>query len=177
MNRGRARWSVCSKTTSAIALTLVLLSLASCSGRPNVFTESRDERLRRLDEERARLDRTTDAVGRTRAQIRISDLLVSLMGDAVGDNDMERVEERVRQYRESITDARDTMMNSGRNAESNAAGFRDLEIALRQHVRQLEDIGMGLTFQFREPFETLIDEVTMIRDELLGALFPAREDA
>jgi hypothetical protein len=161
----------------AVALSVILLSIASCSGRSNIFTESRDERLRRLDQERARLARASGPVDRTRAQIRISDLLVSLMGDAVGDGDLELVEQRISEYREAVTDARDAMMNSGRNAENDAGGFRDLEIALRQHVRQLADIGSQLTFQYREPITILIDDVAEIRAELLEALFPLREPA
>ena len=36
----------------SLVAVLLLFSLAACSGRPNVFSEPRDERLRRLDEER-----------------------------------------------------------------------------------------------------------------------------
>jgi hypothetical protein len=157
-----------------VLLCLTLGGLAACSGRSNVFSESRDERLRRLDDERARLARTTGPVNRTRVQILISDLLVSLMGDAVGDGDIERLDERMMEYRSTVTNALDTMLNSGRNAENNSSGFRDLEIALRQHDRQLRDIGQQLTFQFREPMDQLIDDVAQMRDELLGALFPGR---
>jgi hypothetical protein len=159
------------------ALCLVLLSLISCSGRGNLFSESRDERLRRLDDERSRLARAGGPVDRTRVQIRISNLLVSLMSDAVTDGDIERMEERMNEYRLAVTDARDTMMGSGRDAADNSSGFQDLEIALRQHVRQLGDIGSQLTFQFRQPFTELIDDVADIRRELLGALFPGPDGA
>jgi hypothetical protein len=162
-----------------LCLTLItVLTLSACAGRSNVFTESRDERLNRLDDERARLARSTGPVDRTRAQIRISSLLISLMGDAVGDGDLERMGQRVTEYRESVTDARDTMLESGRDATGDSNGFRDLEIALRQHRGQIEDIRSQLTFQFREPLDTLIDDVAQIRDELLEQLFPTvREGA
>ena len=157
-----------------VVLCLTVVSLAACSGRSNVFSQSRDERLRRLDDERARLIRTTGPVSRTRVQIRISDILISLMSDAIGDADIERLDQRMAEYRSAVTDARDTMLESGRNAANNSAGFRDLEIALRQHDRQLEDIGARLTFEFRESIEQLRDDVAGIRDELLGALFPGQ---
>lgn len=158
----------------AILLSLIAAVLAGCSGRYNVFTESRDERLRRLEEEQTRLTQTNSPVDRTRVQIRISDLLISLMGDAVSDRDMERMNLRVDEYREAILDARDTMLESGREANDSAAGFQDLEIALRQHARQLQDIASRLTFDFRGPIDDLIDEVTEIRNSLLDALFPGR---
>lgn len=97
-----------------------------------------------------------------------------MMSDAIGDADIERLDQRMMEYRSAVNAARDAMFESGRNAVDNSAGFRDLEIALRQHYRQLEDIGTRLTFQFREPINQLREEVARIRDELLGALFPGR---
>ncbi len=156
---------------------MVVAVAAGCSGRYNVFTESRDERLQRLEQERARLAVTSDPVGRTRVQIRISDLLVALMGDAVSDGDLERMDLRIDEYREAIIDARDTMFDSGRDADDNAAGFQDLEIALRQHARQLADIASRLTFDSRGPIDDLIAEVSEIRSSLIDALFPGQAAA
>jgi hypothetical protein len=146
--------------------------MGGCSRRPNVFEESRDVRLIRLGEERARLAGAGDPVERTRIQIRISDLMISFMGDAVTDGDTERLETHMAEYREAVLDARDTMMSSGRDASRDVAGYRDLEIALRQQIRQLDDIGVGLTLAFREPIQVLIAEMTEIRNDLLDTLFP-----
>lgn len=141
-----------------------------------MFSESRDERLRRLDNERSRLARARGPVDRTRIQVNIANLLVSLIGDAVSDGDIERLGLRMMEYRSAVTNARDVMMGSGRNAVDDSAGFRDLEIALRRHVRQLDDIGGRLTFGLRQPITELIDEIADIRSELLGALFPSLND-
>lgn len=153
-------------------LLALAMGFSGCSRRPNVFDESRDSRLLRLEEERADLARTDDAVDRTRIQIRISDLMISFMGDAATDGDMERIEARLTEYRSAIVDARNTMMGSGRDPTRDVAGYRDLEIALRQQIRRLDDIGTSLTLAFREPIEGLIVEMTEIRNELLDALFP-----
>ncbi len=142
---------------------LLILGLIGCSSRPNVFTEPLDERLRRINEERARLETTTNPVTRTRIQIRISDLLISFVGDAVDVGDVELIEERIGEYRTVVFAARDTMVNSGRNALNDASGYRDLEIALRQHARQLGDIGSQLTFEPRQPLDRLIEEISEVR--------------
>ena len=151
---------------------VVLLGLISCSSRPNVFTQSLDERLRRLSEERTGLETTTNPVTRTRIQIRISDLLISFVGDAVDSGDVELIDEHVGEYRATILDARDTMVNSGRNAVDDASGYRELEIALRQHIRQVGDIGTQLNFERRRPLDRLINEISEIREEMLDMLFP-----
>lgn len=153
----------------------MLLGLIGCSARPNVFTESLDERLRRLNEERAALEVTTNPVTRTRIQIRISDLLISFVGDAVDVGDVELMDERVGEYRATIIDARNTMVNSGRNAVNDATGYRELEIALRQHIRQVDDIGAQLNFERREALDLLINEISEIREEILDMLFPEQD--
>ena len=154
---------------------ILLLGLIGCSARPNVFTESLDERLRRLNEERAALEVTTNPVTRTRIQIRISDLLISFVGDAVDVGDVELMDERVGEYRATIIDARNTMVNSGRNAVNDATGYRELEIALRQHIRQVDDIGAQLNFERREALDLLINEISEIREEILDMLFPEQD--
>lgn len=155
-----------------LPLVFVLTLLSACAGRPNVFRESRDERLLRLDEEQATLARATDPVDRTRIQIRISDLMVSFMGDAARDGDVDRIEIRMADYRNAILDARDTMLSSGRDAGRDAAGYRDLEIALRQQIGQLGDIATSLAVPYQEPMRNLIAEMTEIRNALLDTIFP-----
>jgi hypothetical protein len=155
------------------AVAVCVAALMGCSDRPNVFTQTLDERERRLTEERARLETTADAVARTRIQIRIADLRVSFIRDAADSGDMEGVDESIGEYRAAILDAWKTIIQSGRNAHHDARGYMDLEIALRQHVRQLGDIGSSLTFDRREPLERLIAEISEIRGEILSLLFPA----
>ena len=153
------------------------MSLAACSSRPDIFSDQRDERLRRLDRERAQLKLNNDPVGKTKGYIRISDLMISFVGDAIKRNDSEMMEDRLAGYRTAIQNARNTMMNSGRDASRKASGFRDLEIALRQQLRRLDDMGSQLTLEYRETIDVVITEVSGIRDELLQALFPDGEDA
>jgi hypothetical protein len=98
--------------------------------------------------------------------------MVSFMGDAARTGDIEAIEVRMADYRNAVLDARDTMVNSGRDAGSDAAGFRDLEIALRQQIGQLDDIAIGLAVPYQEPMRTLISEMTEVRNELLDTLFP-----
>lgn len=153
-----------------------LIASVACSNRPNVFNETRDARILRLERERADLAGETDPVERTRIQIRISDLMISFMGDAVSDGDTDEIAARADEYRTAILDARNTMMASGRDPTQNVAGYRDLEIALRQQIRQLDDIGARLALASREPIDILIGEMTEIRNELLDALFPTESD-
>jgi hypothetical protein len=130
-----------------------------------------DKQPDRLQKERANLARQTDPVGRTKTEIKISEVLLTLIGNAVQAGDMDLMQKYIGEYLVAIEDAHQTMMKTGRDAHRKPGGFKDLEIALRRHVRQLVDIGKALTFDQREPLEKAKEEAIDIRDDLLKALF------
>jgi hypothetical protein len=131
-----------------------------------------DKRLERLGNERAKLARQlNDPVGRTKTQIKIADILLTFISDAARSGDSAGLEARLIEYKDAITDAHETMVRTGRNAHDKPGGFKDLEIALRQQARQLDDISGSLTFEEREPVTKARDRALQIRDELLRALF------
>ena len=147
------------------SLTLLLVfSLGSRAVQSN-------KQLERLQKERSNLARQTDPVGRTKTQIKIAEALLSLVSDAVQAGDMESMQKYIAEYVATIKDAHQTMMTTGRDAHRKPGGFKDLEIALRRHVRQLADIGKSLTYDEREPLEKAKAEAIDIRDDLLKAFF------
>ena len=151
---------------------LLVLSISSCAVvRIAPLRAQYDKRLQQLEREKDKLRRQTDPVDRTKTQIKISDLLLTLISDAVRSNAIERMEARLDDYVSAIQDAHQTMMKTGRDAHRKPKGFKELEIALRQQVRQLDDIARGLSFDQREPVEKAREEATSIREELLKALF------
>lgn len=151
---------------------LLFLSLNSCAVSHVSFRQADyDKRLENLQKERQKLARQTDPVGRTKTQIKIAEILLTLVSDAVQSSETEVMETRLGEYMAAIQDAHDTMLKTGRDAHRKPGGFKDLEIALRRHIRQLEDIGKGLTFDQREPVDKAREEAGDIRDDLLKALF------
>ena len=96
---------------------------------------------------------------------------MTLVSDAVKNGDLERMEQRLDEYVAAIQDAHQSMVKTGRDAHRKPKGFKDLEIALRRQVRQLDDIGAGLTFDQREPVVKAREQASSIRDDLLKALF------
>ena len=136
-----------------------------------IFQSPAARQLERLQKEKANLNRQTDPVGRTKAQIKVSEVLLTLIGNAVQAGDMDLMQKYLGEYMAAIHDAHQTMMKTGRDAHRKPGGFKDLEIALRRHVRQLEDIGKALTFDEREPVDKAREEAADIRDDLLKALF------
>ncbi len=143
----------------------------------NLNLAQEDKRIRELESARGRLKKQTDPVGRAKAEIKISEILITLVSDAVRDDKKELMEKWLSEYTATIRDAHQTLSKTGRDAHRRPGGFKDLEIALRRQIRQLEDIGVNLTLEDREPVEKAKDQAQTIRDELLKALFGGQSAA
>jgi hypothetical protein len=154
-----------------LIVVLLTFSLSSCALRALPQFQERDKRLLNLQKEKDKLKRLSDPVQRTKTQIKISEILLTLTSDAIRTRDMEIMEERLDAYVAAIQDAHTTMVKTGRDAHRKPNGFKELEIALRRHMNQLKDISGALTFDQRDPVEKAREEAIRIRDELLKALF------
>jgi hypothetical protein len=150
---------------------LLILGITSVAIRPLPLWAQNDKRLQQLEKEQAKLKRQTDPVDYTKTQIKISEILLSFIRDAVRDGNLEMMAERLDGYITAIQDAHQILVKSGRDAHRKPKGFKDLEIALRRHARQLEDIGQSLTFDDRQPIAEARDRAEDIRAELMKALF------
>src|SRR5262245_43974410 len=159
-------------TIKRLLTMLIVLIASSCAFRTAALHPQQfDKRLERLDREREKLKRAGDPVDRAKIDINISEILLSLVSDAVKTGEPEVVGRRLNEYMETIQDAHQTMMKTGRDAHRKPKGFKELEISLRRQIRMLDDIGRGLTFDQREPVEKAKQQASEIRDDLLKALF------
>jgi|SRR5688572_6001112 len=151
---------------------VLLLALNGCAlHSTSLLPRQNNKQLEQLSKEREKLKRQTNPVDRTKTDIKISEILLTFVGDAVKQGDFELMEARLDEYLAVIQDAHQTMMNTKRDAHSKPGGFKDLEIALRRQLRQLEDLGGALAFDQRDPVERVREEASDIRDALIKALF------
>ena len=150
---------------------LMALLLTSCAFHSFAQQQPADKRLLDLQREQDKLKRTNDPVDHAKADIKISEILISFVSDAARTGDMEMMEKRLGEYTASIQDAHDTLTKTGRDARKKPHGFKDLEISLRRQINQLKDIGGALTVDERDPVDKARSEAIRIRDDLLKALF------
>jgi hypothetical protein len=123
-----------------------------------------------LQKERANLNRTTDPVNRTKIQIKISDLLLSLVADAAREGNDKRVEQYLNEYSNAISDAHLTMMKTGKDAHKHPAGFKELEISLRKQQKQLTDAGKLVDIDNRDDFDRARKQASDISDQLVKTM-------
>ena len=168
------------RTSQRLVLVLIVVTLCSCAIHTNHLRGQYDKRLERLTKERAKLSRQTDPVDRTKTHIAISEILLSLAGDAIKTGEPEVLGKRMNEYVDTIREAHQTMMKTGRDAHRKPKGFKELEIALRRQGNMLDDLAKTVTFEHRDPVEKAKAEASHIREEVFRALFgeqnaPARK--
>jgi hypothetical protein len=153
-----------------VTIPLVLLLMGATT--PAAPRASEEDRVKQLEKERQRLERETDLVDRTKIGIKISELLLEGVGESLEKENVAEMEQRLTQYADTIQQAHQSLVDSGRNAVKKPNGFKELEIALRKHTRKLEDFARMLNLQQRVPLEKVKNFARGIQEKLLKALFP-----
>jgi hypothetical protein len=151
-------------------LPLVVFLIGVCAAAASAAED--EGRAKQLERERQKFEREADPVDRAKIGIKISDILLEEVAESVKDGQFGEMEQKLTVYAETIQASHNGLIESGRNASKKPEGFKELEIALRKHVRKLEDFARVLNLQRRLPLEKARDLAGGIRDKLLKALFP-----
>ena len=92
--------------------------------------------------------------------------------DAYSRGQIETGEKLLGTFVEAIRTSRKMLQESGRRASKQPEGFRDLEIALRENVRTLQDLGRTVSFFDRTPLTDAEQELDRMRGEVLQEFVP-----
>jgi hypothetical protein len=99
-------------------------------------------------------------------------LLLDFVAGAARDHQTDVMGPLLEQYTAAIRSARDAIVNPDRDAARNPSGYKDLELALRQNERRLDDIGRTLSFDERAGVEAARNVAATIRGELIKLILP-----
>ena len=121
----------------------------------------------------ARLKRESDPVRKAKIQIRLSRFKLYQAAGAFDQGNIEEAHKLLAAYLERVKGAWATLKNSGRRANKKPAGFKELDIALREDARYLNDLKHRVSYMLRAPVEQTAQEVDDLRNEVLKALFPS----
>jgi hypothetical protein len=160
-------------TIDRLLLMLIVGAVTSCAIPTAHFPHLQaqyDKRLERLQKERDKLSRLTDPVDRAKTDINISEILLSLAGDAVKSGEPEVLGKRLNEYVDTIRDAHQSLTKN-RDPRSKPKGFKEFEITLRRQINTLKDLSNSVSFDQREPVDRAKEEASEIRDDIFKALF------
>jgi hypothetical protein len=149
----------------AVVLVIVPGALLG-SAMPASTRDSEEQLLARIQSERNPIRKAKD-------QIRLGRMKLDQAIVAYGQGNAESGERLLAAFLGQMNDAWQTLHNSGRNAARQPQGFKELDIALREDARLLEDLGRRVSYFERVPIVKVEKEVEEVRSEVLRALFPA----
>jgi hypothetical protein len=147
-------------TPRRLTLCVCLLALASASGL-------------RADLGKARAEPNLDR----RARLALDNASLQLRAASAADKagDWPKAKSALTELGESVDLAYSALKETGRNPR-NARQFKDLEIKLRELLRNLESFRSQLDFQEREQLAPLVDHLREVQDEvILGVLTPGKK--
>lgn len=124
-----------------------------------------------------KLAREQDLVKKAKIEIRLARLKLHRARYTRENGDVEASLSLLQAYHAHIENAWSHLQKSGRLAHKKPQGFKELDIALREDIRFLEDFKRGFSLADREPVEKTISEVERIRADVLKALFPGAQGA
>ena len=119
-----------------------------------------------------RLRRETRPVKKARYEIRLGRLKLLEAVDAFAQRDANKARELLGAYLKHIRSSWQLLQSSGRNAFQHPAGFKELDIALREDGRLLEDLSHRLSYYERGEVDKTAKEIEQIRAEVIKELFP-----
>jgi hypothetical protein len=119
-----------------------------------------------------RLQRETKPVKKALYEIRLGRLKLLEAIDASGKRDLNETGELLGAYLAHIRSSWQLLQSSGRNAFRHPEGFKELDIALREDGRFLDDLSHRLSYYERGDVEKTVKEIEQIRAAVIKELFP-----
>jgi hypothetical protein len=80
------------------------------------------------------------------------------------------------QYRDEIQHMSEALKATGADAERKPAGFKELQISVRENVRRIDDLILTLPVDKRPFFREVRADLVKTQNDLIDALFPRQPD-
>jgi hypothetical protein len=145
---------------------LVLLLVGTLQTAPVAHARDSEAELQ------ARIEQERNPVKKAKLEIKLARIKLGEAQAAYNKGDMNAGAEVLNAYVGHMESSWQALHDSGRVASRKPQGFKELEIALREDTRLLEDLKRSIPFFNRSPVEKVIQKVEKIRAQVLQALFP-----
>ena len=132
---------------------------------------------RQTDEElSSRIERENNPVKKAKFEIRLGRRKLTHAVEACEKDDHPRCQESLGSFLTLMKSSWDRLESTGRVAQKHVDGFKELDIALREGGRELEDLKQRVPYQDMGQIETVEKETDQLRAKVLRALFPALDE-
>jgi len=124
------------------------------------------------DDLKARIEREQDPVKKAKYEIRLAHLKLLRGTEGCQRDDHEVCHQFLGAYLELMQASWKDLESAGRPAVKHSAGFKELDIALREDARSLEDAERKIPIEDRDYIDSVIRDMEKLHEEVMGALFP-----
>jgi hypothetical protein len=130
----------------------------------------------RLAEDLAKYQHETDPVRKARALVKLGDEQVDLAKRQLRADDEVASLHTLEQYRDEVHEMVTALNAMGVDAERRPAGFKELQISLRETIRRIDDLILTLNVDKRAFFRVVRNDLFMDQNVLIDELFPRKPD-
>jgi len=130
----------------------------------------------RLAESLARYQSETDPVRKARALAKLGDDQVDQAKKQLKAGDDVASLHTLEIYRDEVKSSVDALNAMGVNAERRPAGFKELQISLRETIRRIDDLILTLEVDKRPFFREVRNDLFASQNALIDDLFPRKPE-
>jgi hypothetical protein len=130
----------------------------------------------RLAENLARYQSETDPVRKARALAKLGDDQVDQAKKQLKAGDDVASLHTLEIYRDEVKSSVDALNAMGVNAERRPAGFKELQISLRETIRRIDDLVLTLEVDKRPFFREVRNDLFASQNALIDDLFPRKPE-
>jgi hypothetical protein len=130
----------------------------------------------RLAAEVARYEQEPDPVRKARALVKLGDDQIDEARKRLKAGDDEGSLHTLEQYRDEIQHVAEVLQSMRVDAEKKPAGFKELQISIRENIRRIDDLILSLPVDKRPFFREVRTDLVKTQNELIDALFQRRPD-
>jgi hypothetical protein len=116
----------------------------------------------------------TDAVRRAKIVVKLGQAENKAAQQSVNIGNFVQALDFMKDYDEKASDADRGLDKTGVNPESHSNGFRQLQISVRENLREAREIANRAPFDQQQPFLDLAKHLDALNQKLLAELFPRR---
>ena len=131
---------------------------------------------KQLPELRARFAHTSDPVQKAKMMPQLEEAGFQVISKNLDEGKPDDALAVLRGFRDDVESCEQGLDEKHINAEKHPNGFKQLQFALRESMRHLDGILVGLTADEQEPFMMVRSDFDKLNRHLIRELFPARKD-
>lgn len=138
---------------------------------PAIFGHSHHDDLAK---DQAKFEKETDPVHKAKLMVKLGRAEFDEIEAQVASNNLTQATDGLKQYQSQVDSVSKALDATKRNAAKHAAGFLQLQVSVREALRRLNNILVGLTSDEQKPFRDVRDDLEDVNRHLMLELFPSQ---